>query len=108
MNKAELALRKSIIEACRAMNSLGINQGTSGNISARFEERMLITPTSVPYDELSPGDIMATPIAGDGTAWTGPLSPSSEWRFHLSILQKRPEIGAVVHTHSTYATVLAI
>jgi L-fuculose-phosphate aldolase len=108
MNKAELAVRKGIIEACLAMNSLGINQGTSGNISARFEDRMLVTPTSVPYDDLSPEDIMATPIAGDGTEWKGRLAPSSEWRFHLSILQKRPEIGAVVHTHSMYATVLAI
>lgn len=108
MNKAELALRKSIIEACRSMNSLGINQGTSGNISARYEDRMLVTPTSVPYDELTPGDICSTPIKGDGTDWTGPLQPSSEWRFHLHILQGRPEVGAVVHTHSMYATVLSI
>jgi L-fuculose-phosphate aldolase len=108
MNKAELGLRKSIIEACRSMNSLGINQGTSGNISARYEGRMLVTPTSVPYDELTPSDICSTPIAGDGTEWNGPLQPSSEWRFHLHILQGRPEVGAVVHTHSVYATVLSI
>jgi L-fuculose-phosphate aldolase len=108
MNKDELDLRKGIIEACRSMNSLGINQGTSGNISARFQDRMLITPTSVPYDDLSPEDIMATPIKGDGTDWKGPLQPSSEWRFHLHIMQGRPEVGAVVHTHSVYATVLAI
>src|SRR6185369_15482755 len=98
--------RRSIIDACRSMNSLGINQGTSGNISARYEDRMLVTPTSVPYDELTPEDICATSIKGDGTAWTGPLQPSSEWRFHLHILQGRPEVGAVVHTHSMYATVL--
>jgi L-fuculose-phosphate aldolase len=108
MNKAELGIRKGIIDACRSMNNLGINQGTSGNISARFEDRMLVTPTSVPYDELSPADIMSTPIKGDGTDWKGPLQPSSEWRFHLHILQQRPEVGAVVHTHSIYATVLAI
>jgi L-fuculose-phosphate aldolase len=108
MNKAELAIRKGIIDACLSMNRLGINQGTSGNISARFEDRMLVTPTGVPYDDLSPEDIMATPISGDGSEWKGPLAPSSEWRFHLSILQKRPEIGGIVHTHSMYATVLAI
>jgi L-fuculose-phosphate aldolase len=108
MNKAERAVRQGIIDACLQMNSLGINQGTSGNISARFEDRMLITPTSVPYEDLTPEDIMTTPIKGDGSLWKGPLAPSSEWRFHLSILQKRPEIGAVVHTHSIYATVLAI
>lgn len=108
MNKAERAVRKSIIDACLSMNSLGINQGTSGNISARFEDRMLITPTSVAYDELLPEDIMATPIAGGGDRWEGPLQPSSEWRFHLRILRDRPDVGAVVHTHSIYATVLAI
>ncbi|HVM84317.1 MAG TPA: class II aldolase/adducin family protein [Candidatus Binatia bacterium] len=108
MDKAELELRKGIIAACRAMNSLGINQGTSGNISARYGGRMLITPTSVPYEDLDPKDIVSTRIKGDGTAWDGRLPPSSEWRFHLRIMQDRPEVGSVVHTHSNYATALAI
>ena len=108
MDKAELDLRTGIITACRAMNSLGINQGTSGNISARYGDRMLITPTGVPYDELNPEDIMSTAIDGDGSQWQGPLKPSSEWRFHLAIMQHRPDFGGIVHTHSIYATVLAI
>ncbi len=108
MDKAELELRKGIIAACRSMNSLGINQGTSGNISARYGARMLITPTSVPYDELGPRDIMSTPIKGDGGTWDGPRGPSSEWRFHLAIMQGKPEVNAVVHTHSIYATAFAI
>ncbi len=108
MNKAELAARKSIIDACRQMNSLGINQGTSGNISARFEDRMLITASGVSYEELTPDCIVSTPIKGGGKNWDGDYPPSTEWRFHLRILQERPEVGAVVHTHSTYATVLAI
>jgi L-fuculose-phosphate aldolase len=108
MRKEELELRKDIIEACRSMNALGINQGTSGNISARHGDAMLITPTGVPYDMLKPGDIAAMTLTGDYGDWTGPLQPSSEWRFHLDIMRSRPEVGSVVHTHSTYATTLAI
>jgi L-fuculose-phosphate aldolase len=108
MSKEELELRKGIIAACRAMNSLGINQGTSGNISARYRDAMLITPTGVPYEDLKPADIAAMPIVGEYGSWKGPLAPSSEWRFHLDIMRSRPEVGSVVHTHSTYATTLAI
>lgn len=108
MTKEELDLRKAIIAACRAMNALGVNQGTSGNISARYRDAMLITPTSVPYEDLKPADIAAMPIDGEYGSWTGPLAPSSEWRFHLDIMRSRPEVGSVVHTHSTYATTLAI
>ena len=108
MNKEELELRKGIVASCRAMNSLGINQGTSGNISVRYGGGMLITPSGVPYDELAPGDIAEMPIEGEYGSWKGPLNPSTEWRFHLDIMRSRPEVGSVVHTHSTYATTLAI
>jgi L-fuculose-phosphate aldolase len=108
MDKAELKLRESIIHACRSMNGLGINQGTSGNISARYGKLMLVTPSGVPYEELKAKDLVTTPISGKGDKWSGVLAPSSEWRFHLRILQDRPEVGSVVHTHSTYATTLAI
>jgi L-fuculose-phosphate aldolase len=108
MTKAELELRRKIIAACREMNASGINQGTSGNISARLGDSMLITPSGVSYDEMAPRDIARMPIAGEYGSWEGPLTPSSEWRFHLDIMRARPEVGAVVHTHSTYATTLAI
>jgi L-fuculose-phosphate aldolase len=108
MTKEELQLRRGIVESCRAMNALGINQGTSGNISARCRDAMLITPSGVPYDEMAPGDIARMPLEGEYGSWTGPMQPSSEWRFHLDIMRVRPEVGAIVHTHSTYATTLAI
>jgi L-fuculose-phosphate aldolase len=57
---------------------------------------------------MEPEMIAAMPVEGDYGAWDGPLKPSTEWRFHLDILRARPEVGAIVHTHSTYATVLAI
>lgn len=104
----ELETRRSIIENCLFMNRSGINQGTAGNISVRFGNTMLITPSSTPYETLKPEDIAAMPIEGDYGSWSGPLKPSVEWRFHLDILRARPEIGAVVHTHSTYATALSI
>ena len=108
MKKEELALRRAIIEACRSMNASGINQGTSGNISARHGGDMLITPSGVPYEEMAPGDIARMPIDGEYGSWTGPMRPSSEWRFHLDIMRARPEVGSVVHAHSLYATALAI
>jgi len=108
MKKEELELRRAIIAKCRWMNDQGLNQGTSGNISARYRDRMLITPTSTPYDGMEPEMIASLPLDGDGSAWDGPLKPSVEWRFHLDILKSRPDAGAVVHTHATYCTVLAI
>lgn len=108
MDKTELAARKSIIQAALSMNAMGINQGTSGNVSVRYGNRMLVTPSGVPYEELDPKDLCATEIKKDGKAWEGDLAPSSEWRFHLDIYKARPDVGAVVHTHSMYATVMAI
>ena len=90
------------------MNSHGLNQGTSGNISARHGDHMLITPSSTPYAEMEPEMIAAMPLSGEYGDFEGPLRPSSEWRFHIDIMMSRPEVGAIVHTHSTYATVLAI
>jgi len=104
----ELAARRIIIAACRSMNALGINQGTSGNVSARFGDHMLITPTALPYNRMKPADLCRMPVAGEYGRWEGPLKPSSEWRFHLDIMRARPEVGAIVHCHSTYATALSI
>jgi L-fuculose-phosphate aldolase len=108
MTGEERQLREAIIAKCRWMNASGLNQGTSGNISARYRDRMLITPSATPYEAMKPSMIASMPIAGEDGAWTGPLNPSTEWRFHLDIMRARPDVGAIVHTHSTYATVLAI
>ncbi len=97
--------RQSIIDACLRMNALGINQGTSGNISLRHEQGMLITPTSVPYDEMRPEQIVFMDFDG---GFAPKQKPSSEWRFHLDILKARPEVNAVVHAHPPYSTMLAI
>ena len=101
----EQAKRQSIIDACRQMNTLGINQGTSGNISLRHGEGMLITPTSVPYDAMQADQIVFMKL--DGAPAAG-QRPSSEWRFHRDILKARSEVNAVVHAHPPYSTILAI
>jgi len=108
MNREERKLREAIIAKCRWMNACGLNQGTSGNISARYEGRMLITPSATPYEAIKPEMIASMPIEGDYGHWDGPLKPSTEWRFHLDIMRARSDVGGIVHTHSTYATVLAI
>ena len=108
MTNEETAIRENIIAKARAMNATGLNQGTSGNISARYKDTMLITPSATPYDDMIPDLIAAMPLGGEYGAWSGPLKPSTEWRFHLDIMQARPDVGGIVHTHSTYATVLAM
>ena len=100
----DLALRERIVATARRMNALGINQGASGNVSARVQGGFLVTPSGIPYDGLEPGDIVHVGMGGHAT---GHREPSSEWRFHHDIYARRPEAGAVVHTHSAFATTLA-
>ncbi len=104
----ESEAREAIIEACRAMNAAGLNQGTSGNISVRHGGTMLITPSATPYETMQPEMIAAMPLGGDYGSWSGPLKPSTEWRFHLDILRSRPDAGAVVHAHPPFCTTLAV
>lgn len=101
-------MRREIVAAARQMNALGINQGTSGNLSVRIGEAMLITPSAVAYDAMQPEQIARMPLEDAGGCWSGPLRPSSEWRLHREILRARRARGAVVHCHATFATVLAI
>jgi L-fuculose-phosphate aldolase len=97
--------RQSIIDACLRMNALGINQGTSGNISLRHGDGMLITPTSTPYEAMKPEQIVYMHLDGNHDP---AQRPSSEWRFHRDILKARPEVQAIVHAHPPYCTMLAI
>ena len=108
MRDSERAVRQQIIDLCLEMNRNGINQGTSGNISARHGDAMLLTPSATPYEALTPEMIVSVPLEGDGADWSGPLKPSTEWRFHRDILRARPDAGAVVHAHPIFATTLAM
>jgi L-fuculose-phosphate aldolase len=97
-------LRRKIISTALDMNRLGINRGKSGNVSARVSDGFLVTPTGIAYSETKPEQIVAMKL--DGTH-SGEILPSSEWRFHRDIYASRPDVHAIVHTHSTFATTLA-
>jgi len=103
----DIELRQHLIAQARSLATLGLSQGTSGNVSARVGAAMLITPSGVAPEALTPASLALMPLDGEG-AFAGPLKPSSEWRFHRDIFRARPDVGAVVHAHSTYATVLSI
>jgi len=102
-----LKLRQELIRTARRMNALGINQGTSGNVSVRIESGLLITPSGVPYKEIQPADIVEMDLDGHWYCEKPERRPSSEWRFHCDILRARSEFGAVLHSHALYATTLS-
>lgn len=102
--RAESELRPQLLAIARAMNSLGLNQGTSGNVSVRCGSGFLITPSALAYDRCTPADLVW--VDGDGQA-QGARRPSSEWRLHRDIYGHSPQAGAILHAHSLYATTLA-
>lgn len=102
---AETAARKAVIATALEMSRSGLSPGRSGNVSQRFGDGMLITPSGMAYDVLKPADIVY--VADDGSVAAGARKPSSEWRFHLSGYHARPDGHAIVHTHSLHATVIA-
>lgn len=105
MQNDEQSLRRGIVDACLALNRQGLSRGTSGNVSVRLGEDMLISPTGVLYHELTPDMIVRVHMDG---SFDGKVLPSSEWRFHRDILLHRPEFNAVVHNHSPHATAMAV
>lgn len=102
---AESLLREQVIEGVRSFTPSGLGVGTSGNLSVRIDDGFLITPTGVPYDELTPE--MIVKLSSDGEVVESKLLPSSEWRFHCDLYNERDEAGAIVHVHSPFATSLA-
>ncbi len=108
MTSDERALRTRIIKTLLGLNAQGLNQGTSGNISVRIDDRMIITPSATPYEAMEPEMLASLPISGTVDDWEGPLKPSTEVHFHLAIMKARPEVNVVLHIHPTYATALAM
>jgi L-fuculose-phosphate aldolase len=96
--------RRAIIEAALAMQRLGLNRGSSGNVSLREGDGFLVTPSGMPPAALREDDIVAMDMAG---AASGARKPSSEWRFHRDIYAARPDCNAVVHAHPPFCVALA-
>jgi len=104
-SSAEREARASVIATALAMSQQGLSPGRSGNVSCRWRDGMLITPSGMAYDEIAPKDVAF--VGADGAPSKKERKPSSEWRFHLSAYLARADMGAAVHTHSLHATVLA-
>ena len=97
--------RTSVLATARSMSVSGLSPGRSGNVSKRFKDGMMITPSGMAYDEIEPADIVF--VGPDGAVSSHARKPSSEWHFHLAAYAARPDCNGVVHTHSMHATVLA-
>lgn len=102
----EQDLREQLVAVARRMNGSGLNQGTSGNLSARIPGGLLITPSSLAYELMEPSDLVAIDGQGRPLQEAG-RRPSSEWRLHADVLAARPELQAVLHCHPIHGTALA-
>jgi L-fuculose-phosphate aldolase len=97
-------MRESLLNNFKKLAELGLNKGTSGNASTRTDKGFLVTPSGMAIEQLSAANMVELNMTGQ------PISagkPSSEWRFHRDIYQARPEVQAIVHTHSMFATSLS-
>ena len=97
-------LREQLLLVSRRLIELGLNRGTAGNASVRDGEGWLVTPSGMPVEAMTARDMVRMEFDG---SHVGDRDPSSEWRFHRDILRARPEVGAVIHVHSMFATTLA-
>lgn len=102
-------LAEQLLEVAQKLNALGLNKGTSGNCSVRCDDGFLITPSGMPVEEMTPASMVNMQFDGSFELQkeSNAKKPSSEWRFHRDILQSRPEVSAIVHTHSMFATTMA-
>ena len=101
----ERGLRLRVVEAARRLSAEGMNPGRSGNMSVRVDAGFLVTPSGAPYESLHPDDLVF--LIADSAHGRAAPTPSTEWRLHRDLYARRPEVGAVVHTHSPFATTLA-
>jgi L-fuculose-phosphate aldolase len=98
--------RIDVIATARSLDAAGLMPNKSGNVSCRSAGGFLITASGVPYAELVPLQVVELPLPAGAEPSAGPR-PSSEWRMHAAIYDARPDVTAIVHTHSPRATALA-
>lgn len=98
-------LRAAIVDTVIELERRGLNHNTSGNVSVRAGANLLVTPSGVPGDRLTAADVVE--LSPSGEAFPGQRAPTSEWRLHVAIHAARPDISAIVHTHSIEATAAA-
>ena len=100
----EQMLREQMLAAALQLDAVGLNRGSTGNLSVRVGDQWLVTPSGIAAQDLSPQSMVHMDFNGEPT---GSGKPSSEWRFHRDILVSRTDVGAIVHTHSRFATAFA-
>lgn len=100
------ALCAAVVRTAQALDAAGFCPSKSGNVSVRHGERVLITPSGLPYAAMLPDDIVEIDLDGRRTGGSE-RKASSEWPFHSAIYKARPDAAAIVHTHSPYATALS-
>jgi L-fuculose-phosphate aldolase len=104
-------VRDAVLAAARGMHEMGLSAGTSGNVSARAGEgQVVITPSAVPYPEMTTEDLVLITLDGGGVSGRGGRrrrAPSSESPLHCACYRAFPEIGAVLHSHPPYASMFA-
>tara|TARA_B110000037_G_scaffold6468_1_gene6948 strand:- start:22 stop:654 length:633 start_codon:yes stop_codon:yes gene_type:complete len=98
-------LRSEVIKYAKMLNSKKLSALRSGNISARYKDGFLITPSGAKYSSLKNKDIVFVSLDGEFNQKKG--TPSSEWRFHQDIYKNKTEAKAIVHAHSNYATAIS-
>jgi len=100
----DFQLREAATAAVRRLDALGLNRGSTGNLSVRSDGGFWITPTGMAPEDLQPQVFVW--MGDDGTV-DGDWQPSSEWPFHRAVYAARPDLHAVVHMHSVHATAVA-
>ena len=100
----EMRLREQLVAHYKRVDALGLNEMSSGNLSVRLGDRMLISPNGATGDSIAVDTVVATSFDGN---YQGERLPSSEWRMHAAIYQRYAEAQAVVHTHSDYCVAVA-
>jgi L-ribulose-5-phosphate 4-epimerase len=109
MSDARMRTRAEVIAYCHRLQSDGLVPATAGNVSARVPGEpglIAVTPTATPYDTLEPDDVALVTTAGEQV--DGRRPPTTELPLHTVLYARRPEVGAVVHTHSPAASVMAV
>ncbi len=101
-----MRLRDQLVSTAKQMSNLGLTPGMSGNVSVRSPAGFLVTPSGMPYPDLTADD--AVEVKFDGTVRPGQKTPSTEWRLHRDILGARQDIQAIVHTHSMFSTTISM
>ena len=112
INEQNVVYRRRLVKVCQKMKEHQFVHGTSGNVSVRVPDGVLVTPSGIRYEEMKPSDIVRLDMEGNmcrnERLTDTKVKPTSEWHLHVAILAARPDVNAVVHSHPRFATTIAV